>query len=233
MVETPGVERRQDVKELVLTNASGRKERPLALERPIRKRRARAGGGELNLGPLAALLGFHLRRAQLAVFEDLRRDAPVPRLAPGQFRILAIIDSNPDLTQRELGEGIGLDKSTFAISLDVLAGRGLIRRVRSVEDRRRNTLRLTTKGAATLKAMFDHVARHEQRVFSTLSAAERETLFGLLKRIGEQRVAPPASPPQRATVSELDQRAVGRVVSGGRVPGTTPKRSGENGRRRP
>ena len=224
---------RQDVNDLVLTNASGSKGKPPALERPIRKRRAAPDGGELNLGPLAALLGFHLRRAQLVVFDDLRRDAPVPRLAPGQFRILAIIDSNPDLTQRELGEGIGLDKSTFAISLDVLADRGLIRRVRSVEDRRRNTLRLTTKGAATLKAMLVHVKRHEQRVFSTLSAAERETLFGLLKRIGEQHIAPPTASPPRTTTNEQDRRAVGRVVRGSRVLGMAPERSGENGGQRP
>jgi DNA-binding MarR family transcriptional regulator len=143
----------------------------------------------LNLGPLAALLGFRLRRAQLAVFEDFQRDAPVPQLAPSQLGILVIIEENPDKTQQELCEGIGVDKSTFAISLDRLADRGLLRRVRSEEDRRRNSLRLTAKGKATLKAMLLHVERHERRVFARLSVVERERLMEVLKKIGEPEVS--------------------------------------------
>jgi len=143
----------------------------------------------LNLGPLAALLGFRLRRAQLAVFEDFQRGAPAPQLMPGQLGILVVIDENPDKTQQQLCEGIGVDKSTFAISLNRLAHRGLVRRVRSEDDRRRNSLRLTTKGKATLRAMLVHVERHERRVFARLSAAERKQLMEMLKKIGEPTVS--------------------------------------------
>jgi DNA-binding MarR family transcriptional regulator len=143
----------------------------------------------LNLGPLAALLGFRLRRAQLVVYEDFHRDTPVPHLAPSQFGILVIIDENPDKTQQQLCEGIGIDKSTFAISLDRLAHRGLLRRVRSEEDRRRNSLRLTAKGKATLKTMLVHIERHERRVFARLSVVERRRLMEMLKKIGEPAVS--------------------------------------------
>jgi DNA-binding MarR family transcriptional regulator len=143
----------------------------------------------LNLGPLARLLGFRLRRAQLTVYEDFQRDAPVPQLAPSQVGILVIIDENPEKTQQELCQGIGVDKSTFAISLDRLADRGLVRRVRSEEDRRRNSLRLTAKGKATLEAMLVHIERHERRVFARLSAAERRQLMEMLKKIGEPAVS--------------------------------------------
>ncbi len=142
----------------------------------------------LNLGPLASILGFRLRRAQLTVYEDFQRDSP-SQLAPGQFGILVVINENPDKTQQALCEGIGVDKSTFAVSLDRLAELGLIYRVRSEEDRRRNSLRLTAKGEATLKAMLLHVARHERRVFSKLTAAERERLSEMLKKIGEPAVS--------------------------------------------
>lgn len=143
----------------------------------------------LNLGPLAKLLGFRLRRAQLAVYEDFHRDAPIPQLAPSQLGVLVVIDENPDMTQQQLCEGIGVDKSTFAISLDRLAERGLLRRVRSEDDRRRNSLRLTAKGKAAVKAMLVHVERHERRVFARLSAVEREQLMALLKKIGEPEVS--------------------------------------------
>ena len=140
----------------------------------------------MNLGPLARLVSFRLRRAQLAVFKDFQRDAPI-QLPPNQFGILVIIDSNPEMTQQQLCDGIGVNKSTFAITLDRLADRGLIRRVRSEEDRRRNSLRITAKGAWTLKALTAHAERHEQRVLASLSAEERETLLEVLKRIGEPK----------------------------------------------
>jgi DNA-binding MarR family transcriptional regulator len=139
----------------------------------------------LSLGPLDTLLGYRLRRAQLAVYEDFLRDAPVVNLAPGQLAILVLIKENPDTTQQELCEGIGVDKSTFAITLDRLAARGLIRRVRSKEDRRRNSLRLTAKGDTARKAMLDHVARHERRAFSRLTREERQLLMELLRKVGE------------------------------------------------
>jgi DNA-binding MarR family transcriptional regulator len=143
----------------------------------------------LNLGPLASLLGYRLRRAQLAVYEDFQRDAPSPQLAPSQVGILVVIEHNPDMTQQQLCQGIGVDKSTFAISLDRLADRGLVARVRSEDDRRRNSLRLTAKGQTTLKAMLGHIERHERRVFARLSAAERPALMKMLKKIGEPRVS--------------------------------------------
>jgi DNA-binding MarR family transcriptional regulator len=142
----------------------------------------------LNLGPLARLLGFRLRRAQLAVVQDFQRDAPI-HLPPGQFGILVIIESNPEMTQQQLCDGIGVGKSTFAITLDRLADRGLIRRVRSEEDRRRNLLRITAKGAVTLRALTAHAERHERRVFAALSAEERETLLEALERIGEPKIS--------------------------------------------
>ncbi len=148
-----------------------------------------AGRRGVNLGPLAKLLGFRLRRAQLAVYEDFLRDAPIPQLAPSQLGVLVVIDENPDMTQQQLCEGIGIDKSTFAISLDRLAERSLLRRVRSEDDRRRNSLRLTAKGKAAVKAMLVHVERHERRVFAKLSAVEREQLMAMLKKIGEPEVS--------------------------------------------
>lgn len=143
----------------------------------------------MNLDGLPSLLGFRLRRAQLVVYEDFQRDSPAPKLAPGQYGILVVIDTNPDMTQQQLCEGMGIDKSTFAISLDRLADRGLIRRVRSEEDRRRNSLRLTSRGAATLKAMAAHIERHERRVFAILTPTEREQLLLILNKLGEPNVS--------------------------------------------
>jgi DNA-binding MarR family transcriptional regulator len=157
--------------------------------RPARTHEEPKARPRLNLGVLPSLLGFHVRRAQLKVFEDFQRAAPTPTLAPGQFGILVIIDGNPDMTQQQLCEGIGRDKSTFTVSLHRLADLGLIHRVRSDVDRRQNSLRLTAKGVAVLRAMLAHVERHERRVFAKLTASERKVLLEMLTRIGEPEVS--------------------------------------------
>lgn len=147
------------------------------------------GARALHLGALSTLVGFRLRRAQLAVYEDFLRDAPVPNLAPGQLAILILIKENPETTQQRLCQCIGVDKSTFAIALDRMAARDLIRRVRSREDRRSNALRLTAEGARALDAMLAHVARHERRIFAKLTPSERKQLVVLLKKVGEPSVS--------------------------------------------
>jgi DNA-binding MarR family transcriptional regulator len=138
---------------------------------------------KLQSGVLPGLLGFQIRRAQLAIFADFMRRAPVKGLTPGQLAILVFIDQNLDLTQQRLCDGIGVEKSTLVVRLHRLAERGLIRRVRSPKDRRENILELTAQGRARLKSMLNFVASHEERVSVQLSQAERKQLFALLAKI--------------------------------------------------
>jgi DNA-binding MarR family transcriptional regulator len=141
-----------------------------------------SGAERVNLGVLASLIGFRLRMAQLAVYEDFLSDAP-RGITPGPAAILILVDANPEMTQQRLCEVVHLDKSTFAIMLNRLEARGLVRRIRSNVDRRQKMLRLTKKGAATRRSIVAHVKRHEQRVFANLSASERQALAALLKKI--------------------------------------------------
>lgn len=137
----------------------------------------------LDFGPLPGFVGYRLRVAQLAAFDAFIGGQTGHHLTPGQFGVLVLIDRNPEMTQQDLSDGIGVDKSTLVTTLDRLAARGLIRRVRSRVDRRQNVLRLTPKGAATLEAMIAYVADHEQKLTANLSAAQRRTLLELLDKI--------------------------------------------------
>jgi DNA-binding MarR family transcriptional regulator len=125
--------------------------------------------------------------AQLTVYEDFLSDSPGPRMTPGNAGVIILIDANPEMTQQQLCEAIRVDKSTFAITLNRLAERGLVRRVRSRKDRRQNLLRLTKKGATMLEAIVKHVERHERRVFARLTRPEQKRLVALLKKIGDPR----------------------------------------------
>ena len=56
------------------------------------------GGAEnagLQMGELAELLGYSLKRAQLKVFEDFLRCVAPLQLTPAQFSVLLLLDRNP------------------------------------------------------------------------------------------------------------------------------------------
>jgi DNA-binding MarR family transcriptional regulator len=150
---------------------------------PKRKPKKAAAESSLNLGDLPSLVGFRVRMAQLVIYDDFMRGAPVARLTPGQVAILLLVDQNAGVTQQELSHRIGIEKSTLVVRLHRLAERGLLRRVRSSDDRRRNTLELTPQGKRCLSTMMRYVHAHEARLLSDLSSDERQQLLRLLSKV--------------------------------------------------
>jgi DNA-binding MarR family transcriptional regulator len=134
----------------------------------------------LNPGALPGLLGYRLRLAQQAVFRDFAES--VHGLSPGRVGLLITIDANPGLTQSRLAEFASRDRSTMVGVLDQLEARGLIERRRGA-DRRSNGLWLTRAGRALLASALREIARHERRISSHLTVAERRELLRLLAKI--------------------------------------------------
>jgi DNA-binding MarR family transcriptional regulator len=141
--------------------------------KPIERRR-------LHQGALPGLLGYRLRLAQQAVFRDFA--ASVQGLSPGRVGLLIYIDANPGVTQSRLAEAAERDRSTMVGVLDQLEARGLIERRRGA-DRRTNGLWLTRAGRALLVRALRAIERHERRIATRLSAAERRQLLALLGKI--------------------------------------------------
>ena len=134
----------------------------------------------LHQGALPELLGYRLRLAQQAVFRDFAES--VQGLSPGRVGLLILIDANPGVTQSRLAEAARRDRSTMVGVLDQLEARTLIERRRG-QDRRTNGLWLTRAGRALLGRALRSIARHERRIASGLSAADRRRLLELLGRI--------------------------------------------------
>jgi DNA-binding MarR family transcriptional regulator len=169
-----------------LTDAQRSGTRPASAEAaaPSRARKRAA------LGILPSLLGYWLRLAQRAVFDDFQRSIGEPDLSPGLFGLLVIIEANPGLKQSDLADAAMLDRSTMVPALDKLESRGLVARRPPPEDRRVNGLWLTADGAALLRRLKRRVLAHEQRLTGGLSGQERDQLFDLLGRLAEKE--PPA-----------------------------------------
>lgn len=135
----------------------------------------------MRQGVLPRLLGYRLRLAQQAVFDDFA--ASVEGVSPGRIGVLVLIDANPGVSQIRLAEAVRRDRSTMVGVLDTLEERGLIERRRG-EDRRTNSLSLTRAGRAFLDRALRQIDLHERRISARLSRTERAQLLALLERIG-------------------------------------------------
>jgi DNA-binding MarR family transcriptional regulator len=142
-----------------------------------------ASARESRLGVLPTLLGHHLRRTQMAVFQSVSRALAEFDVTPGRFGVLAVIASNPGLSQSELGAILGIDRSTVVAVIDRLESAGLVRRRPAPNDRRSYALALSDRGAAAYDELELRIAEQEQRMTRHLSPAERALLIDLLGRI--------------------------------------------------
>jgi len=138
----------------------------------------------LQLGELADLLGYSLKRAQLKVFEDFLRCVAPLQLTPAQFSVLLLLDRNPGRNQTEIANTLGILRPNFVSMLDALESRGLCTRMRSTNDRRSHILVLTDKGRAVLARAKKLVAsKHEARLNELLGPANRIALLEMLSKI--------------------------------------------------
>lgn len=147
------------------------------------KQAQKPGSNGVDLGMLKSLLGYHLRRAQVAVFQHFTTVMGEVEITPGQFGVLSVINGNPGLSQTQLGNALGIDRSTVVAVIDRLEGRGLVLRTPSPTDRRSHALRLSADGARLLKRLEDMVRSHEREISRDLSAEDQRLLLKLLDRV--------------------------------------------------
>jgi len=131
------------------------------------------------LGPLADMVGFHLRLAQEASFRAFAQRVGARDLKPRRFAILTLIDQNPGLTQTALGRASGRDKSSLTPALDDLERRGLIERRRAPKDRRVRALYLTVGGRSLLRELRRHALAHDRQLDRILGTGKAPFLAGL------------------------------------------------------
>jgi DNA-binding MarR family transcriptional regulator len=145
---------------------------------------AQQAGGEAVLGVLDDLLGFHLRQAHDASFRAFARHSGDPRLKPGRFAALMLIQNNPGITQVALSRALARDKSSITPLIQELQRLGLVVRRPSPRDRRSTTLRLTAAGGRVLADLLEHAEAHDRQLDAVVGEQKRE-MIALLRRITE------------------------------------------------
>ncbi|MFY9304563.1 MAG: MarR family transcriptional regulator [Rhodoluna sp.] len=84
---------------------------------------------------------------------------------------------------RTIAEEGGFSKATLTGVLQTLESRGLIKRNRSLKDRRLVLVTMTAKGKKLMVSLFPEFNKHEQEVLSGLSAQQKRDLATALRQI--------------------------------------------------
>lgn len=140
----------------------------------------------LDMDGLPELLGFHLRLAQVAIYRDFSTSLAPLDLTQKQAATLELIGANSGASQVDLAATLGTDRATMMAMVDRLEARGLLLRVRSSADRRRQHLHLTDLGEQVLTEAKRLIAEHEARFKQRFTPAELEALVEGLRRIHRQ-----------------------------------------------
>src|SRR5262249_13388464 len=92
-------------------------------------RRKRANGPAapsppVDLDVLDRVVGYLLRRAQLAVFHDFFETFSRVNVRPAQFSVLVVIERNPGLKQTQIADALGIKRTNFVSLVDGLEPTG-------------------------------------------------------------------------------------------------------------
>ena len=125
-----------------------------------------------------------LHRASRAVMARVEPRLTDTCLTPTQLGVLEAVLHKGPMTQRELGRRVLTSAGNMTDVIDKLEGRGLLRRVRSAEDRRSVRIELTDHGRALIEDLFPDHARDIAAAMGALSPEEMATLDSLLRKLG-------------------------------------------------
>jgi DNA-binding MarR family transcriptional regulator len=124
----------------------------------------------LSVGLLPNLLGYNVRRAEIALWRDFSRT-----VGEGE--------ANPGVAQIDIANQLDIDKATIVGLVQRLQRRQCVVCRQSDVDRRRQGIFLTDRGQKELNQLRQEMLEHETRFTRLFSAEELAQLFTLLRRI--------------------------------------------------
>lgn len=188
-----------------------------------KRKRSDGANGPLDGSP------SHLMHRVLQVALDIYAEETGPG-APTQrqFAVLSAVAQNEGLTQTDLVNATGIDRSTLADLVARMMGKDLLARERSATDGRANTVSLSAKGREALDAARPRVEAADKRILSLLSGGKRSTLMKVLgdlahagetaKEAGGAKAAKKAEKARRKAEKEAAKAAKPKKVKAEKAP---------------
>lgn len=135
--------------------------------------------------PLNRSAAHLLHRAGQRAADIFADEAGPNALTPRQFAVLLAVSNEEGLTQTELVDRTGIDRSTLADIVARLLSRGLIQRRRAKDDGRAYAIRLSAQGAKALRDAQPSAAAADARLLANLPPAKRQEFLESLILIAD------------------------------------------------
>jgi DNA-binding MarR family transcriptional regulator len=148
--------------------------------------------------------GFLVRRLHQIHMGAFLEEMAADNITPIQYGLLSVLSDMPGLDQLSLAEELGIDRANVADVLNRLEIRGLVSRVPSTKDKRRNLCSATPEGRSFVHKHFENMRRAQERMLNPLTSKERADFMRLMRRVveanndlGRARLRPTISSPAR------------------------------------
>jgi DNA-binding MarR family transcriptional regulator len=139
-----------------------------------------------DTGTVSGIIGYRLRRAQVAVFQQFMARFAVFGLTPAEYSVLALIGANPGSRQAEVGDALGIKRANFVTLVNGLEARTLTERREADGDRRSNALFLTPAGEELIARANVVQAEFELEIVDRLGGTKaRDQLLALLSKLDQ------------------------------------------------
>lgn len=143
-----------------------------------RKEQSLKGGSGVHV----FLVLWKAARAVEAYAEDSISDL---EMCGSDFAVLEALLHKGPLPINEIGKKVLLTSGSITVAVDRLESKGLVERRASGTDRRARIVHLTKQGKDMIARIYAaHASDMEKLAAASLTRTERETLIGLLKKIG-------------------------------------------------
>jgi DNA-binding MarR family transcriptional regulator len=137
-----------------------------------------ASGSQLDQSPI-----HQLHRAGQCAADIFQAEMGLDDLTPRQYAVLLTVSQNEGLSQTQLVDKTGIDRSTLADIVRRMLKKGLLSRRRTREDARAYAVRLTDEGWKSLHNADPVARRVDERILSALPAGQRERFMSDLGTI--------------------------------------------------
>ena len=150
---------------------------------------------------LESSLSHLLRRAQQFAYDQFVQQMGDGAITPRQFIVLFAVNEEEGLSQTDLVNRTGIDRSTLADMISRMIKNGLLARKRTAEDARANAVRLGEAGRLALAEAQPKMDAADARLLKMLPGGKRDGFLNLLReliRVGEAAASGEPAPGKKA-----------------------------------
>lgn len=140
-----------------------------------------------DVSDLTEHTGYWLRMVSNAVSQDFARRVAGEGVTVAEWTFLRSLYDIEAMSPSALADGLGMTRGAISKLADRLVDKGLIARVDDPDDRRAQSLSLTTAGRRKVPVLAQIADCNDADYFSVLSVEERSAFDNLLKVLAGRR----------------------------------------------